>query len=112
MVGACGRSLWPRALAEHDALVLDAVERAGGYVEGSEGDALFAYFVGPSAALEAAIAVQRGLRAHAWPADVGELRVRMGLHVGYGRACGDRLRGLGGPSRRAWRPRLMAASCH
>jgi DNA-binding SARP family transcriptional activator len=42
-------SLWPQLLAEHHALVLDAVERAGGHVDGSEGDAVFAYFVDPGA---------------------------------------------------------------
>ena len=62
--------------------MLDAVERAGGHVDGSEGDALFAYFVDPSAAVEAAIAAQHALRRHAWPEPVGELRVRMGIHAG------------------------------
>jgi predicted ATPase/DNA-binding SARP family transcriptional activator len=75
-------SLWPQVLAEHHALVLDAVEQAGGHVDGSEGDALFAYFVDPSAAVEAAIAAQQALRSHAWPEPVGELRVRMGIHAG------------------------------
>jgi predicted ATPase/DNA-binding SARP family transcriptional activator len=75
-------SLWPQLLAEHHALVLDAVERAGGHVDGCEGDALFAYFVDPSAAVEAAIAAQQGLHRHAWPEPVGELRVRMGIHAG------------------------------
>ena len=81
-------SLWPQVLAEHHALVLDAVERAGGHLDGSEGDALFAYFVDPSAAVEAAIAAQHALRRHAWPEPVGELRVRMGIHAGLvGRAA-------------------------
>jgi predicted ATPase/class 3 adenylate cyclase len=75
-------SVWSQLLAEHHALVLDAVERAGGYVDGSEGDAVFAYFVDPGAAVEAASAAQRALRRHAWPERVGELRVRMGIHAG------------------------------
>jgi predicted ATPase/DNA-binding SARP family transcriptional activator len=75
-------SLWPQLLAEHHRLVLDAVERAGGHLDGSEGDALFAYFVDPSAAVEAAIAAQHALRHHAWPEPVPDLRVRMGIHAG------------------------------
>jgi DNA-binding SARP family transcriptional activator len=75
-------SLWPRVLAEHHELVLEAVEQAGGHVDGSEGDSLFAYFVDPSAAVEAASAAQQALRRHAWPGSVGEVRVRMGVHAG------------------------------
>ena len=55
---------------------------AGGHVDGSEGDALFAYFVDPSSAVAAAAAAQAALRAHEWPGAVGELRVRMGIHTG------------------------------
>ena len=43
---------------------------------------MFAYFVDPSAAVEAASAAQHALRRHAWPEPVGELRVRMGVHAG------------------------------
>ena len=59
-----------------------AVEDAGGHVDGSEGDALFAYFVDPSSAVAAAAAAQAALRAREWPGAVGELRVRMGIHTG------------------------------
>jgi predicted ATPase/class 3 adenylate cyclase len=78
---AAGR-LWQQLLAEHHRRVVDAVERAGGHVESSEGDALFAYFVDPGAAVGAAIAAQHALRHHPWPDPVGELRVRMGIHAG------------------------------
>ena len=93
MARAAG-SLWPQLLAEHHGLVRDAVERAGGHVDGSEGDALFAYFVDPNAALEAAIAAQQALRAHAWPEPVGELRVRMGIHAGVVRRAATGYSGL------------------
>jgi len=76
-------SLWPQLLAEHHALVSDAVERAGGYLAGSEGDALFAYFGDPGAAVAAGVAAQQALRRHAWPEPVGEVRVRMGIHAGF-----------------------------
>ena len=47
---------------------------------GSEGDAHFAAFPSAGAAVRAAVAAQRALAAHPWPA--GEVRVRMGLHTG------------------------------
>ena len=66
------------------------------------------------AAARAAVAAQRGARAHAWPAaGRDELRVRMGLHVGHVERRGDRLRRARGPPRRAGRraPRTAARSC-
>ncbi|MET0810559.1 MAG: BTAD domain-containing putative transcriptional regulator, partial [Thermoleophilaceae bacterium] len=78
---AAGRE-WVQVLAGHNELLRGAVERAGGQVDGSEGDAVFAYFDDPDAAAEAASAAQRALQDHAWPPTVGELRVRMGVHTG------------------------------
>ncbi|HEY2770260.1 MAG TPA: AAA family ATPase [Solirubrobacteraceae bacterium] len=74
---------WGEVLASHHRIVGGAIERAGGWVEGTEGDAFFATFADPRAAASAAIDAQRALAAHPWPGDVGSLRVRMGLHVGY-----------------------------
>ncbi len=76
-------SQWPRVLSEHHQIVSAAIAAEGGYVDGTEGDAFFATFGDPVAAARAAVAAQRELRAHAWPESVGELRVRMGLHVGF-----------------------------
>jgi predicted ATPase/class 3 adenylate cyclase len=76
-------TLWPDVLAEHHALVSAAIAEEDGYVDGTEGDAFFATFADPAAAARAAVNALRALRAHTWPEDVGELRVRMGLHVGY-----------------------------
>ena len=73
---------WPVVLAEHHELVGDAIAAEGGFVDGTEGDAFFATFEDAVSAGRAAIGAQRALRAHAWPEAVGELRVRMGLHVG------------------------------
>ena len=73
---------WAGVLAEHRRLVGDAIDSAGGYVAGTEGDSFFAYFAEPHAAGRAASAAQRALRSHVWPAGVGELRVRMGMHTG------------------------------
>jgi predicted ATPase/class 3 adenylate cyclase len=74
---------WPDVLAEHHHIVGGAIVAEGGFVEGTEGDAFFATFADPAAAGRAAVAALRGLRAHVWPDAVGELKVQMGLHVGF-----------------------------
>jgi hypothetical protein len=56
--------------------------RMRGGVDRTEGDAFIVFFGDAVAAGRAAVAAQRALRAHRWPEAVGELRVRMGLHVG------------------------------
>jgi predicted ATPase/class 3 adenylate cyclase len=74
---------WAAVLADHHALVGGAIAAEGGFIDGTEGDAFFATFVDAAAAARAAVGALRALHAHAWPPGVGELRVRMGLHVGY-----------------------------
>ncbi|HEY1012622.1 MAG TPA: adenylate/guanylate cyclase domain-containing protein [Herpetosiphonaceae bacterium] len=71
----------PAALARHDELVRAAIEDAGGQVFKTVGDAFCAAFASAPAALEAALAVQRALRAEPW-AEVGPLAVRVALHTG------------------------------
>src|SRR5689334_20106573 len=73
---------WAAALAKHHELVGGAIAGEGGFVDGTEGDAFLATFEGALSAGRAAVAAQRALRAHGWPGAIGELRVRMGLHVG------------------------------
>ena len=68
-------------LDDHRRLIRDAVERHGGAVFGTEGDAVFAAFDGAVAALAAAADAQRALRAHPWPAN-RQVRVRAGVHSG------------------------------
>lgn len=74
---------WGEVLGEHHAVVGAAISGEGGFVDSTEGDAFFATFADPAAAARAAVAALRGLGAHRWPDEVGQLRVRMGLHVGY-----------------------------
>jgi predicted ATPase/class 3 adenylate cyclase len=74
---------WAEVLSDHRALVADAIATEGGYVDGTEGDAFFATFADASAAARAAVRLLRALRDHAWPSAMGELKVRMGLHVGF-----------------------------
>ena len=71
-------------LARHDAIVRDAVANHDGRVVKSTGDGVHAVFAVPSAAVDAAVAAQRSLRAEAW-GDIGSLRVRIGLHAGAAR---------------------------
>ncbi|MGZ4333179.1 MAG: DUF6582 domain-containing protein [Gaiellaceae bacterium] len=58
-----------------------AIRAAGGHEVDARGDEFFAVFPRAPAALEAAIAIQRALRAGPWPDEI-DVRVRMGLHSG------------------------------
>lgn len=82
LAGELGGS-WPGVLADHHAIVGGAIDEEGGCVDGTEGDAFLAAFVDARAAARAAVTTLRRLRSYPWPTAVGELRVRMGLHVGY-----------------------------
>jgi predicted ATPase/class 3 adenylate cyclase len=74
---------WGAVLAEHHALVGGAIAAEGGFVDGTEGDSLFATFHDATAAARAAVGALRALKANSWPQQVGALEVRMGLHVGH-----------------------------
>jgi len=58
-----------------------AIKRGGGWEVDCRADEFFAVFHDASAAIGAAIAIQRRLRGHAWPDGVA-VRVRMGIHGG------------------------------
>jgi class 3 adenylate cyclase len=58
-----------------------AVRSAGGREVSARGDDFFAAFARAPAALEAALAVQRGMRDADWP-DGTDVRLRIGLHRG------------------------------
>jgi class 3 adenylate cyclase len=69
------------ALDDQRRIVRAAVAEHGGTEIDSRGDELFAAFPRARAGLDAAVAAQRALAEHTWPA--GEtLKVRMGLHTG------------------------------
>ena len=74
---------WGDVLAAHHAVIGGSIAAEGGFVDGTEGDAFFATFDDAAAAARAAVQALRGLRSHPWPPEVGELGVRMGLHVGH-----------------------------
>src|SRR5215211_8444094 len=77
----------------HAAIVRQAVEAGGGVEVSTEGDYFFVAFPSPVGAVRAAVAAQRGLAAHDWPAGF-PVRVRMGLHTGEGVLGGDNYVGL------------------
>jgi class 3 adenylate cyclase len=63
------------------ALVRDAGRRRGGRRVDSHGDEYLTVFESPTAAIEAAIEIQRTLATRRWPGKI-ECRVRAGIHTG------------------------------
>ena len=70
------------ALAQHDALMLEAIKASGGAVFKTVGDAFYAVFDQPEAAFAAALAAQTALTAQQWALEGSVLSVRMALHTG------------------------------
>ena len=68
------------ALARHDAILRDAVAEHDGHVVKTTGDGVHAVFATAHDALDAAVAMQRGLAVESF-GETGRLRVRMGLHT-------------------------------
>ena len=68
-------------LADIRRLVRSAVEGSGGVQASARGDDVFAVFEEPEGALEAAFAIQRGMRDASWPGE-RDVRLRIGLHRG------------------------------
>ena len=62
-------------------LVRAAVRSPGGHEVSARGDDVFAAFEEPASALEAAFAIQRGMRDASWPGG-RDVRLRIGLHRG------------------------------
>jgi predicted ATPase/class 3 adenylate cyclase len=81
---AVGSGAWAELVQRHDALLRRAIEDHGGVIVKTEGDAFFAAFADPLAALAGAAAGQRALAGEAWPPEA-PIQVRMGLHLGAGR---------------------------
>jgi class 3 adenylate cyclase len=62
-------------------LIDESVTSGTGHKVDAHGDEYFGVFRTPGDAVEAAVTMQRAIRAHAWPEHV-EVRVRCGLHSG------------------------------
>ncbi len=80
-------------LADHQRLLREAFERAGGNEIDTQGDSFFFCFRHARDAVQAAADGQRALLTHAWP-DEGDVRVRIGIHTGEGAASGGKYHGL------------------
>lgn len=70
------------ALAAHDDILRQVAKRHHGNVFKTFGDAFCCAFARPQDGIAAAVEMQRALATHAWPEDVGRIRVRMGIHTG------------------------------
>jgi class 3 adenylate cyclase len=69
------------ALARHDQILQEAVEKAGGQVVKSTGDGLMAVLSAADDGVEAGLNAQLNLLIEEW-GETGPLLVRMGLHMG------------------------------
>lgn len=85
---AIGSAAWARVVADHDRRFRAAIERAGGQVVKTEGDAVFAAFGEPAAAVAAIASAQQALAGKPFEAEAA-VRVRAGLHLGVGRLRAD-----------------------
>jgi class 3 adenylate cyclase len=68
-------------LADVRAAIRGCMHRAGGREVDARADEFFAVFVRASAALEAALEIERSLRSRAWPDGV-DVKLRIGIHSG------------------------------
>jgi class 3 adenylate cyclase len=75
------RDRYAAVLADVRRLLRGAIRACGGREVEARADDFFAVFAQAPAALEAALAIQRKVRAHAWPRDL-QIQVRVGLHTG------------------------------
>jgi class 3 adenylate cyclase len=81
-------------LAEHQRILREAFEAAGGQEIDTQGDSFFVAFRRAKDAVTGAVAAQRELAAHRWPKS-GAVRVRMGLHTGEPTVGDERYVGMG-----------------
>lgn len=70
-----------RAVARHDELMRTAIAQHRGHVFKTVGDAFCAVFPTAEDAVAAMLDAQRSLAAEPW-GEIGQIRVRMGLHTG------------------------------
>ena len=89
-----GEDVADRLVRRHDALVHEAVDRAGGRVVKGLGDGAMACFGSAADAVAAAVGLQQALQRHAATAPEGErLQVRIGIATGDVREQDDDLLG-------------------
>ncbi|MEK7469321.1 MAG: adenylate/guanylate cyclase domain-containing protein [Planctomycetota bacterium] len=69
-------------LERHHAILRERLAAREGFEVKTEGDAFMIAFARASDAIRFTLETQEALSGHAWPAETGELRVRMGVHTG------------------------------
>lgn len=79
--------LMKQCLIKHDAIIKENIENHGGKIIKHTGDGVFAVF-DDGQPLECALKVQKCLVEEDW-SELGELRVRIGLHAGHADKRGD-----------------------
>lgn len=72
---------YPAAIEQHHSILCDAVDGHGGQVFETIGDAVYAAFSRAADCVAAALAAQRRLQSEPC-GEIGEIRVRMGIHTG------------------------------
>src|SRR4051794_36964903 len=82
-------SLWERmgdgfrpVLEQHNQIISERVRRWGGCEIKSHGDSFMVAFERGTDAVHCAVETQRALVEQPWPPEVGELRIRIGMHTG------------------------------
>ena len=88
-----GGDTYGRVQDEHAGIMRRAIATGGGVEVRTEGDSFFVAFPTPAGALHAAVAAQRALAFHRWPA-AAAIGVRMGIHTGEGVLGGDDYLGI------------------
>jgi predicted ATPase/class 3 adenylate cyclase len=81
-------ALYASALLRHDVIMRGAVDRASGVIFETVGDAVYAAFSDPVAAVTAALDAQLGLAREDW-GELGAIRARIGIHGGAVERRGD-----------------------
>jgi class 3 adenylate cyclase len=84
---------YEQLLTQHRELVEVSVDEAGGHVVDTQGDAFFVAFGRAKDAVHAAVASQRRLSQHSWPAE-RQPRARMGIDTGEPSQMGTGFVGL------------------
>jgi len=87
------RGLYREVIDQHQQLLRDSFEMAGGREIDTQGDSFFVAFPKAMNAVAAAVMGQRALIGHAWP-NGSQVRVRMGIHTGEASVAGERYLGL------------------
>jgi class 3 adenylate cyclase len=93
LLEALGDERWRRLLARHDELLRARILDSRGEVIKQTGDGFFASFDDPSAAIDAAVSIQRALQSEVFAPEV-----RIGAHAGGAFKTGASLSDYGGQS--------------